>query len=149
RFCDTGETCTDEPSMFCPAGTVCTVTTTGRWFDADQGIDYRMWAESVAGRGDTEECSTGFDGDRCTATATQTVIGPAGLSGECELDAWGTGAVLGAYEPGNDFIRRIECRIDLHIEEAPPLVPFVGGSDVSLVAPSAGTLSMSAKIGGL
>jgi uncharacterized repeat protein (TIGR01451 family) len=152
----------------CPRDASCTLTTGVQWFDADHNV---WWsAEAYATVGDYWRdypyrlagscfddyrlcppnagalCDTGYDGDRCNAQARLTVIGDdRPILAVCWVTfplthpAW---ANLPQPELGSDFIRRIECSVELKIEPAVPLSAAASGTSASVYAPAAGTVAV-------
>jgi hypothetical protein len=164
--CPDGVVCVDR-SVRCPIGARCKVTTTATWFDVDEQINWSATARagnqgfvrpsavdgfpnyitSPPTASVDASCSTGLDGDRCTARATVDVIGdlrPLFSGCTASLNPF-AGTVFGANPTlGDDDVRRIECRADWQIAPANALdtVP-VGPTAVQVYAPAAGQLTLS------
>jgi hypothetical protein len=154
-------------TQVCPTGARCTVTTQLSWFDDDTHLNWSPLAESglepatsdfggglTIGSGlkpvldQTAVCQTGFDGDRCTATATEAALGTGNrpMFSGCSASLPFGGGVLGVSKAGADNVRRIECQATWQIQAAPALTPILGPSGLQFSTASAGTLTMIASL---
>jgi Concanavalin A-like lectin/glucanases superfamily len=160
----------------CPLGARCTITTKAAWFDADNDIDWGMEASSTVGTfrpvdsslGNVDSrfytnprtrspypesrtnCTTGYNGDRCSTVATLQVLGAGDpLLSICELNISTSPAPIGYHLPsvqavqpllGPGSVRRIECDTNWRIEPAPELAAVAAGRIVNVNTIAAGVL---------
>ena len=147
----------------CPIGARCTITTKVSWFDADAHLNWGASAESTVRNiyaldpwsflpvrwkdaytwnpygwvpHTWEMCTTGFDGDRCFATASLEVLGEGRpLLSACQLSVgnqlWYRNFVNAAADVVlrtiDNSLRRIECGAEWHVYPAPELAAAPAG----------------------
>jgi hypothetical protein len=143
----------------CPVGARCTVSTKLAWYDADTHVNWTAYAQSALGaagpfgelplfyypNSDHSEqyCQTGWDGDRCYATAKIEVLGDGRpLFSGCSATLTAGGAVMGLSTFDADYVRRIECDADWHIEPAQPLAVVATGQTAQIYVPTSGVITL-------
>jgi hypothetical protein len=150
----------------CPAGARCKLTTRLAWYDADEHFNWMALVESAQdpyythpwGGGSTRgvmkghvsstaSCKTGFEGDRCFATATITALGDGtSLWSGCEAGLFSGAGILGVSRSGSDGIRRIECDADLQIEPTAALTMAAARLNAQIYINALGDLLVRPKI---
>ena len=165
--CPAGNLCT-YPNQLCPTGARCTLSARVSWYDADRSVNWGavvnvalgpqcpFGSGGASGAGSTTctwaphpkaatQCTTGFGGDRCFASASIVALGDGSpLWAGCTMQLVFGGAIAGVSQFGSDYIRRVECDADLKIEPVTPLTATASGGSVEVYAPAAG--EMAAKL---
>jgi hypothetical protein len=140
----------------CPRGARCTLSAQASFFDADHGVNWRAVAEAETfppegddGPADVHDCQTGLSGDRCSASASVTILGRGDVIGIACL-AHNPSQDNSDNRPvyGGDSYRRLECDGTLKIEPVDALDTAVNGARVETYAPGAGTVRIAAGASG-
>ena len=146
-----------KTNLDCPAASRCSVTTTAAWDDSDPDADWNVQVDANYGYPrlpitQKASCRTGHTGGHCRTTVTSTGIADP-RSEDRSLD-WDTGTCHASLAKGADPVlgpdksRRLVCTAETHYELAVVLQPVASGAAVQLLAPGAGTVTISAPAGG-
>ena len=136
-------------NLDCPAYSRCTVTTTSTWSDSDDGSNWAVKAQALAGRltqtPDVEfYCYTeGTHG--CRVTAISSTIGdPREIS---STTVWPSATCLAWFHTGSaggrSDARRLRCDVQQRIEPAVVAQPIASGGRVQALVPGSGTVTLS------
>jgi hypothetical protein len=141
--------------MDCPAGSRCTMTTTATWRDDDQNVSWTVLARARHFADKDEHnhektCATSGK-SRCSVTAVDSGVVPLGAQPAtadwANAVCYATPATLRGASYGAASDRRIDCHGVLDYEPSQAVQPVASGSTVQVLAPGAGTLTLSSSGG--
>jgi tripartite motif-containing protein 71 len=139
--------------MDCPAGSRCTMTTTATWRDDDKSVNWTVLARARHFADKDEHnhektCPTGGK-SRCSVTAVDSGVVPLGAQHAtadwANAVCYSTPANLRGASYGAASERRIDCHGVLDYEPSQAVQPVASGSSVQVLAPGAGTLTLSSS----
>jgi len=140
----------------CPRDARCTLTTVAKWFDADQGVNWGVeaiaafdatsWPSAWQHTNRRSHCYTGVNGDRCTTTASVTILGTGNPVLIACRGLWpATSGAGNSVQIGPESVRRVECDGHLRVEPATPLQTVATGTSAQIYVPTSGTLAVLAS----